>query len=274
MTFDALSTAQLDAYFARIGHDGSRALALETIAAMAVHHTRSIPFENLDILLGRGVDLDPEVVFDKLVTRGRGGYCFEQNTLMLRVLGSLGFAVTPISARVRIGRPREMMPPRTHVFVRVDLDGERWLVDVGVGALSPTAPLRWVGDTVQETPHEPRRFVFEEGRWFHQVQLGDAWSDICEFTGEEMFPIDRELGNWFTSAHPKSHFRDRLIVARAGEDGSRLTLLNRVLTRRGRDGVGHDTAITDPEHLLAVLAAEFGLRFEAGTRFACAALEW
>jgi N-hydroxyarylamine O-acetyltransferase len=269
-----LSAAELAAYLERVGYDGALAPSLAVLDALIAHHTRTIPFENLDILLGRGISLDEDAVFDKLVTRRRGGYCFEQNTLFLRVLRSVGFHATPVSARVRIQRPREMIPPRTHVFLRVVVGDEVRLADVGVGALSPTASLRLVPDEVQDTPHEPRRLIFEDGLWFHQVRLGDTWSDVCEFTGEWMPVIDRELGNWFTSAHPASHFKNRLMAALAGPDGQRITVLNREFSVRGRSGAAVATPVDSPEALLALLAGRFGLAFEPGTRFQCEALDW
>ena len=278
----------LDAYFARIGYHGSRAPTLPTLHAISLAHVQAIPFEALDVLLGRRIDLDPRAIEDKLVHRRRGGYCFEQNTLLLRVLAALGYRVQPISARVRWGRTRDYLPPRTHVLVRVEL-GERpgddpWLVDCGIGSMSLTSAIRLTLDEEQATSHEPRRLV-ATGSWeglvrrspdavlYHQVRLGTEWQDIAELTLEEMHPIDREVGNWYTSGHPESSFRQRLLVTRATPDG-RLTLLNRELTRRGPDGVGHVERIDSPEHLLRVLAEEFGLEFAADTRFACAALVW
>jgi arylamine N-acetyltransferase len=83
----------LEAYFARIGYAGSRAPTLATLHALTAAHTQTIPFENLDVLLGRPIELGAEVVFDKLVRRGRGGYCFEQNGLFLQVLEAMGFRV-------------------------------------------------------------------------------------------------------------------------------------------------------------------------------------
>jgi len=79
----------------------------------------------------------------KLVGERRGGYCFEQNGLFLEALTALGFQVSPLSARVRIDRPRQLLPPRTHLFLRVAIAGESWLTDVGVGALSLTRALRF-----------------------------------------------------------------------------------------------------------------------------------
>ena len=126
----------------------------------------------------------------------------------------------------------------------------------------------------QSTRHEPRRIVFEDGRFFHQARLGADWHDVLEFTGEVMPPIDRELANWFTSTHPQSHFRSRLVAARALPDGARLTLLNREFTRRDRSGVADTRLLQSPSELLDVLDTGFGLTFPPGTTFACDALDW
>lgn len=277
-------TPDLAAYFGRIGYKGSPAADLATLHELSAAHVRSIPFEAMDVLLGQRIDLDPAAIEQKFVQRGRGGYCFEQNTYFFHVLTALGFQVTPISGRVRSGRPRDYTPARTHVFLRVALEGESYLADVGIGALSLTSPLRLVLDEPQPTAHETRRLV-AEGSWdgvsrrgpeavlYHQALLGETWTDVCEFTLEPMPLIDREVANWYTSAHPGSHFKNRLLVARATEQG-RITLLNRELTHRGRDGVGHTTTIGSPDELLEVLEREFALRFPAGTRFPCSGLVW
>ena len=258
----------LDAYFARIGYAGPRNPSLKVLNAIVEAHIQSIPFENLDVLLGRPIRLEPDAIFQKLILDRRGGYCFEQNGLLLEVLGALGFETAPLSARVRWQRPRDFTPPRTHVFLRAGINGEHWLVDVGVGGLSPTSAIRLEeSGRMQSTPHEPRRIVREEGRLFHQVLLGEQWSDLYEFTLEEMPLIDRELGNWFTSAHPQSKFRNRLIVARAAPHGVRLTLQNDEFNIRGRDGTADTRKLTSPEELLEVLATHFDLHFPAGTRF-------
>jgi N-hydroxyarylamine O-acetyltransferase len=262
----------LDAYFARIGHTGSRAPTLETLNAIVRAHVSTIPFENLDVLLGRGIDLDPAAVEQKLVHGHRGGYCFEQNSHLLHVLGALGYAAVPISARVRFGKARGFTPTRTHVFLPVELDGKSWLADVGVGGMSVTSALRLALDVEQATPHEPRRIVAEGRALFvHQAWLGDAWDDVCEFTLEEMPPIDREVANWYTSTHPRSHFRERLIATRARGDG-RITIVNQELRVRDAGGRMEVTVLATPEQLLAALDEHFGLRMPPGTRFGCAGL--
>ncbi|WP_214405716.1 arylamine N-acetyltransferase family protein [Pseudonocardia lacus] len=269
----SLTPAELDAYFARVAYTGPREPTLPVLHAITSAHTRSVPFENLDALLGTPIELTVDALVDKIVHRRRGGYCFEQNGLFLEVLTALGFAVTPLSARVRLDRPREVVPPRTHLFLRVDLDGETWLTDVGIGGVSLTCAIGWEPDgadeqRAQQTPHEPRRVVREGGKWFHQVRFGQQWADVYEFTGEEMPLVDREVGNWYTSAHPQSHFRHRLMVARAGDQGRRLTLTDTELKVRDRDGHAESTPIGSPDELLTALDEHFGLRFAPGTRFA------
>ncbi|HMI88679.1 MAG TPA: arylamine N-acetyltransferase [Polyangiaceae bacterium] len=263
----------LDAYFARIGYSGATRPTLETLNGIVHCHVQAIPFENLDILLGRPIDLDPAALEKKLIVDRRGGYCFEQNGLLLLVLEALGFHARPLSARVRYQRPRDFIPPRTHVFIRVELEGTSWLADVGVGAFSLTSAIRLDSTEEQATPHEPRRIVREGARLFHQVRLAEAWHDICEFTLEEMPFIDRELGSWFTSTHPQSQFKSRLVAARAIVDGGRMTILNREFTLRRRGGV-ETRLLTTPEELLSVLASDFGLEFTEGTTFSCPALDW
>jgi N-hydroxyarylamine O-acetyltransferase len=261
----------LDAYFARIGYTGPREPSLPALHDILLRHTCAIPFENLDVLLGRGVSLADDAVERKLVSDNRGGYCFEQNSLLMRVLIALGFAVQPLSARVRLNQPREFTPPRTHLFLRVDLDGVPWLADAGIGGFSPAAPLRLdVADAEQPTAHEPRRIIREDGdpmpRHFHQVKVGDTWTDVYEFTGEEMPAIDRELANWWTSTSRETHFRHNVLVGLARPDGTRLGILNSTFTHRRGAEVLERVELTADE-LLVVLAERFGLRFPPGTRF-------
>jgi len=264
----------LAAYFQRVGYHGPYRADLRLLSALTAAHTQAIPFENLDVLLGRPISLEPDALFQKLVIDRRGGYCFEQNGLFLEVLRELGFQVAPISARVRLQRPRDFTPPRTHVFLRVELDGESWLTDVGVGGLSLTSPLRLAVSGEQPTLHEPRRIVREGDRLYHQVRFGATWQDVCEFTLEEMPPIDREMANWYTSAHANSHFKNRLVVAKAAPEGQRLTLLNDEFTLRERHGTAITRRLASADELLELLRKEFGLQFPSGTRFGAPPAPW
>ena len=119
----------LDAYLHRVGDAGPVGPDLETLRRLQAAHLGAIPFENLDVRLGRPVGLDLASLQAKLVRRRRGGYCFEQNTLFAAVLRAIGFDLRTLEARVR--PPGATSPlPRTHMLLRVDVGGDPWLADV------------------------------------------------------------------------------------------------------------------------------------------------
>lgn len=266
MTIDLLPHVyDLTAYRQRIGYTGPLEPTLPVLNALASHHVQTIPFENFDVLLNRGIDLAPAAIERKLVTDRRGGYCFEQNGLMLGILRQIGFSVRPLSARVRLGAERWQLPPKTHLFLVVTVEGEEWLFDVGVGSASLSAVIRFATGREQETPHETRRLIHEEGRFYHQALSPTGWIDVYEYSGEEMPVIDREVANWWTSTNPQSKFRRNVMCARAAANGERHGLLNDRLTHRRNGEVISETIIASPEHLLEVLRTVFGVDLPPGT---------
>lgn len=256
----------LNAYFKRIEYEGETTPDLETLNKIIRAHVQTIPFENIDVILGKNIALDMPSIQKKLVEDNKGGYCFEHNSLLISVLQALGYSVKSISARVRIGAARDFIPPRTHLFARVELDEKSWLADVGVGGLSPTSALRLVTDTEQRTPHETRRIINDNGVYYHQAMLQDGWADVCEFTLEEMHPVDVKIANWYTSAHPESHFKSRILVARATPDGGRLTLLNDEFNVRSPDGNATKTKINNDQEFLSILSEQFCMNYDPQTQ--------
>jgi N-hydroxyarylamine O-acetyltransferase len=215
----------IDAYCARIGFRGARAPTLETLRAIHALHPQAIPFENLNPLLRRPVRLDAASLEEKLVRGGRGGYCFEHNLLLRYALEAMRFRVTGLAARVLWNAPPGTVTSRTHMLLQVDVAGTPYLADVGFGGLTLTAPLRFVADVEQETPHELARIV-SAGTEFHmQARLGTDWHSLYRFDRQEQHPIDYELANWYTSTHPQSFFANGLMVARSDHD-RRYTLRN------------------------------------------------
>lgn len=256
------TSLDLDAYCARIGYIGPREATLETLHGLMQAHSQTIPFENLDPLMGRPIRLDVPSLFDKLVHQRRGGYCFEQNGLFLAVLETIGFDVVPLSARVRIGWPRDIVTPRTHMCLRIEIEGQSYLADVGVGGLSLTSALMLTLDQHQPTPHETRRIIKEGDVHYHQVQFGSEWQDVYELTLEPMPLIDREVGNWYTSTHPESRFRNVLMVARAAPEGKRLTIMNDEFSIRAASGEATKTSIESKRQLLSILQEHFGVTLD------------
>jgi N-hydroxyarylamine O-acetyltransferase len=267
------SEIDLDAYFARIGHEGRAAADMATLRAVHLAHPSSIPFESLDPFLGRPVRLDPASLQAKLVTSGRGGYCFEQNGLFLLALQALGFAVTPLAARVRWMLAEDApRTPLSHMLLKVDLPEGVYLADVGFGGQSPTAPLRLEPGLEQATLHGTYRVMpAKSGALELQMQLpGPApvstsearWQAMHRFTTEPQGPEDYETYNWRTATHPQSRFTNNLVASRVVGD-TRINLLNRERTVHRPDGRTERAVLADAAALGASLARDFGLRLDA-----------
>jgi N-hydroxyarylamine O-acetyltransferase len=226
----ALPLVDLDAYFARIGYDGPRTPTLSTLRALHELHPAAIAFEAMDVLLGRGIDLDPAAVDAKLIGRKRGGYCHEHNGLFKRVLLTLGFEVENLIARVVWMVPPGTPLPRGHCALRVVVDGEPWLADVGFGGCVPTAPLRMVADEPQKTQHESFRLVTSRDGFMLETLRGDSWLPMYDLMDKPQIDADLTMMNWFTSTHADSPFKRFLMAglttpeARYGLRDNRLTV--------------------------------------------------
>lgn len=261
--FDA--PVDLDAYFARIGYDGPRTAELSTLQALHALHPAAIPFEAVDVLLERGVDLSPAAVDAKLITARRGGYCFEHNSLFARVLTALGFEVEGRIARVVwMAPPEAPLTGRTHMALQVTINGEPWWVDVGFGGCVLTQPLRLVLDEPQRTAHEPFRLRRVGRDLALDVKLGEDWTPTYIADADAPLWADYEAGNWWTSSHPTSLFRNHLLAARTTPE-ARFTLLNNRLTIRSVDGAV-DQRELDAQGIGRILAETFGLPVEADWR--------
>ena len=253
----------LDAYLARIGHDGGRAPSLETLRAIHRRHAESIAFENLDPLLGRTPSLDVESLQAKLVLGGRGGWCFEQNALLRHALTALGYRTTGLAARVLWNAPADAPPrPRSHMLLLVHLDdaeGGVHVADVGFGGLTLTAPLRFVAGVAQVTPHGAFRLSTVGDEHVLEARVGDAWSALYRFGLHAQEPSDYEVVNWYLANHPQSHFLSTLVAARPLPDGGRLALRDGTLTLHRADGGVERRTLDDAPALRATLADAFGL---------------
>lgn len=248
----------IDAYCRRIGFTGARNATLETLRAIHLLHPRAIPFENLDVVLRRGVRLDADSLQRKMVQGGRGGYCFEHNMLLSLALKALGFRVTELTGRVRYGVPDGVATPLTHMLLKVDVDGVSYIVDVGFGGNTLTAPLRLDDTAEQATPHEPFRLTPAGGRILAEAKLRDVWTLLYSFTLEPQHWPDIELGNWYMSTHPKSRFYDDLVAARVTPEG-RLALENNQLAIHRLNATSERRVLQTESELRDALTGLFGL---------------
>jgi N-hydroxyarylamine O-acetyltransferase len=248
-----LSRAQLDAYLHRVGLACAPAIDAAGLAALHRAQFFTIPFENFDVLSGRGVDLDPDVVFDKLITRRRGGYCFELNGLMLRILRSLGFDARPLLARVHLTDPPS---GRTHQLNLVQFEDEAWVMDVGFGAGGPRAPLLF-----REGVTDCGIASFELSRrnpwgWMLLTLASGGWNPSYSFDMGHVTAEDIEVGNHYTSTSPKTHFTQIATVSLPTPEG-RISLRDLDLTEV--DASGERTRRIDPKCYLEFIQSTFGI---------------
>lgn len=232
---------------------------MEVLTALHVEHLRHIPFENIDVLLGRVIGLDLESLQAKLVRRRRGGYCFEQNSLFAAALRTIGFEVATLEARVRPPGATATLP-RTHMVLKVDIDGCAWLADVGFGGDGPLLPLRMggevsdQGDGTYRVEREPVDTHVLRRRW------QGTWTDLYAFGPTPALPVDFEVANHFTSTHPSSVFRRTLTVQRSEPEARRILRGRTYIVRRDGKETRDEILLTT---LPLLLAEEFGIELEA-----------
>jgi N-hydroxyarylamine O-acetyltransferase len=257
----------LDAYFARIGWSGERAPTWATLRSLHLAHVVGIPFENVEVLLGGVPSLEPADLEDKLVRQGRGGYCFEHNLLFAGVLERLGFGVTRLAARVRMGTDR--IRPMTHMLLTVDVPGEAhpYVADVGFGSGGLLEPLPLLPGVSSPQGAWRYRLVREGDLWLLETMRGDdGWFTVYAFTTERREQVDYEMANWYVATSPRSPFRDVLRVQRSGPHG-RAFLEHRRLTVVASDGSQETRELKDDHDVLRVLIHDFGLLLPWETRF-------
>ncbi len=254
------------AYLERLAYQGPRTPELAVLRALQRAHLRHVPFENLDIALGRPLVLDEAALFAKVVRRRRGGFCYELNGLFAALLRALGFDVTALSARVL--SDGQLGPEFDHMALLVQSPGaasERYLVDVGFGA-SFEEPLRLDVSEPQPQPVGVYRVSQSAGLWWmHELDADGQAVDGYAFS---LTP--RQLADYapmcvWQQTAPESTFTRKRVCTRATPDG-RLTYsgtgaANRLsLTRpSGREEI----TLTSPAQCAALLDEHFGLRLDA-----------
>jgi len=220
-------------------------------------HLQNIPFENLSVLAGRPVPLDLESLERKLLLQKRGGYCFEHNTLFEHVLKKLNYQVTSLQARVRRGVTE--IRPHTHKLLKVIWQGQDHLVDVGFGGEGVSRPLPWIPNQEHEFyPGVFHRLIWQDELWVLQCKHDqNDWVDLYATENRPTYPVDDELGNWYTSTFPTSLFRKSMIVSLHHSSG--YTSLFDGLLKLRKDGQTTARQL-QPEEIPQTLQQEFGLR--------------
>ncbi|MFD2011037.1 arylamine N-acetyltransferase family protein [Streptomyces narbonensis] len=253
----------LDAYLARIGYDigrdGELSTDLRTLKAIHRAHVRSIPFENLDVALGRQVPLDLKSLQAKLVGRRRGGYCYEQNSLLAAALERIGF---PVAGRGARNRTRgAALPPVTHALLVVQVEGEQWLADAGFGWQGPLEPVPLRdGARVEQGGWTFGTKVEGEGIHVLRTLRPHGWTDLYAFSPQTLYPADFMVMNHFSSSHPESRFLGQVVAQQPGAEVRR-ALVRETLTSVRTDGATEERVVTVGE-LAATLEEDFGIEVD------------
>lgn len=256
----------LQSYLERIEYSEKETKpAYEVLEALHFAHATHIPFENLDILLKRPIRLDIESLQNKLVKNQRGGYCFEHNLLFSAVLQNLGFSVTQLGARVRYRSHSNRIPSRTHMLLLVDIEGEKWIADVGFGAEGLLTPIPFINQKESNQYIWTYRLINEDGKWMLQSFRDGSWWDLYEFTLEPQYQIDYEMASYYVSTYPESPFVRNLTVQQTLPNARKMLRNHNLVIDDGKDLATQP--ISDDVQLLKVLDETFGLHFPEGTVF-------
>jgi N-hydroxyarylamine O-acetyltransferase len=251
----------LQTYLHRIGINRPGEPSLDLLRRLQRAHVQTVPYENLDVLAGRSVSLDPADLFEKIVVGRRGGFCFELNTAFGWLLTELGFHHEFRLGRVWLRDP-ETVPPRNHGTNVVRLDGREFIADVGFGGRAPRRPIDLsLRDTLLDdgdAPGEPLRIV-DAGEHGTMVQrrIEGRWSNQFSLEAAAAHASDLGVANHYQATAPTSHFRHHLFVGLFRDDGRDGLFDTRLSRRRGSETVIE--TLTSVDQLARTLKDVFGI---------------
>jgi arylamine N-acetyltransferase len=254
-----LTQEQVKQYLQRIDYHCSVMQEVRILSALQWAHLTHIPYENLDILAGIPLSLEPQDLFRKIVADHRGGYCFELQGLFKELLQALGFSVVQYAARFLDEGPAIQM--RRHRVLVVTIDGQRYLVDVGVRNESPRKALHLICGEVQSDG--VCQYRFEKDSFFGWVLLqkeqGKDWKPMYDFTEEIQVDNDFVMPSFYCEKHPDSGFNKYMKIS-IFQDASNFTIVNGVFKEYRSGRVQLRKHLAGPEELRSVLAQYFGLK--------------
>lgn len=251
----------ISAYLERLGLSvGEVSHTAAFLRRLQYAHVTHVPYENLDIVARIPLSLDPESVFDKVVRRHRGGYCFELNCLLAHMLEEMGFSVRSFLGRVWRGEVG--VPVRRHRVLAVECEGATYMLDVGVGNRAPRYPLLLAAGLVQEQCGETYKLEYDGKDGWTLFELHDGeFQRFFSFTEEFQYDIDFLLPSFYCEKHPDSLFNKEMIVAIKTE-GGRKTVNHRTYKIFEGEEITHIEENMTDERRRAVLKDEFGLSWE------------
>ena len=246
------------AYLSRLGLSNSDVENSVTfLNKLQYAHVTTIPYENLDILDGIPISLDPEVMFEKIVTHHRGGYCFEVNGLLSALLLELGFDVKNHLARFLRGE--NTIPVRRHRVLTVTCTDGRYLCDVGIGQTAPRHPLKMEAGLVQEQFGEIYKMEWDDFHGWIVYDLHDGeWRKFYSFTEDAQLDVDFIMPSFYCEKHPNVPFHKDVMVAIKTADGRR-ALNGRDYKEFVGDTLSYIEEEISDERRISLLKEKFGI---------------
>jgi N-hydroxyarylamine O-acetyltransferase len=212
---------KLTDYLQRIAYTGEVKLDYATLKQLMICHLQSVPFENLDVLAGKPISLDPQTIVDKIVYRRRGGYCYEVNGVFAMALDSIGFPYRIVACRPMFYPVRR---PRTHAALVVRVEGQDYLVDLGFGSYGIRQPMNLaVLDTpVTQDYDQYKLTIAEDGDYVLSSWVDGEWLKQHAFNLTPMEWLDFVPANWFNSTHPDTVFTQKPLILLFTPAGKRI----------------------------------------------------
>ena len=231
----------------------------EFLKALQQNHICTVPYENLDILNEIPIDLSKEALFDKIVTRHRGGYCFELNGAIAHLVQALGFATKCYFARFLKGEAE--IPVRRHRVVVTECEGVRYVVEVGIGIEAPRDPLLLKESIEQVCSNGTFKFKRDSFLgWVLCEKIEDEWMPYYAFTEEEQLDIDFIQPSFYCEKHPDSPFNKSPMVAMKTPNGRRAINDHDYKVFEGGELAHIEENVTDAR-LYEILKQDFGIEW-------------
>ena len=251
---------ELSEYLSRIKLTGCD-VNFEGLTKLQEHHLEHIPFENLDIVVGRKILLNYPHLFDKIVLQKRGGYCFELNTLYAELLIALGFSPAPVLGRVWLSNPNQT-PPRNHLAYLIELEGKTYVTDVGFAGLTSSIPLDInVFSPVNDKDGLVRVTKIADHEFMIQRHNEKEWTNLYSFENLEISEEDIEISNYYMSTHPNSHLIQHKCVGRNTKEGRIGLFNNKIQIRKGIKAAGKKR-VEFGEDWIKTIKHEFSLHLD------------
>lgn len=265
-----MTESMIETYLAVLGCSDAREVCEENLFRLQAAHLAQIPYSNLSFYkTGTLQPLDTDSLFDRLIIRRKGGYCFELNGLFGELLRGLGYEVTEYFARWHFGGT-EKIPMRRHRVLKVVLNSGTFLADAGIGSPCPVTPLKFELDVIQQKNYRAYRIVKDpELGNVVEAETPEGFLPYFSFTEDPHFPQDFIYVHAYCVQQPDSAFRTKIFMHKLTAE-KQWALLNptpdspEYALRIWNNGEVSLTPIHSKEKLLSILTEVFGLNYSIG----------